>query len=241
MSFVIALCVPKGIVMAADSLSTKFAEKQKGKPQIVDSALTYKLFLTSSRIGIGTFAAADVKGVCIGNYIKSFIDECLVGVERQIDEVPDEILKYFRALPAPPDTGFFIAGYKKAKNVCRPHLWRVSIKQGKERVNSDCCPYAYDVGGEADIFQRLTEQAQIYDKKLGKFKPVRDYGIDWDRLGLEGTIKFATFAVKVTSHFMHFQRRDKTIGGPIDVLVIKPDKARWVKRKGLAGEKEKNP
>jgi len=32
---------------------------------------------------------------------------------------------------------------------------------------------------------------------------------------------------------MRFQTREKTVGGPVDVLVIKPDRAFWVARKEL--------
>lgn len=240
MSFVITICHPEGIIMASDSQSTAYIKKEDGSEQMINYAWTYKLFLAPSKVGIGTYAEAHVQGTPVATYIESFINDRLSNSDYQVDEVPDKILKYFRALPGPPDTGFLIAGYKKANDSCQPHLWKVSVKQGKKRLNSECSPYMLYAEGVMDIYQRLIEQVQIYDKKLQKFKPACDYEIDWDRLGFEGAIEFATFAVKVTSDTMQFQRRDKTVGGPIDVLVIKPDKAFWAERKELTGEKENN-
>jgi len=34
---------------------------------------------------------------------------------------------------------------------------------------------------------------------------------------------------------MRFQARPKNVGGPIDVLLLTPEEARWIQRKELSG------
>ena len=50
---------------------------------------------------------------------------------------------------------------------------------------------------------------------------------------LQDAIDYAVYAVKVTIDTIRFQPRAKTVGGPIDVLVIKPQDALWVQMKKL--------
>ena len=59
------------------------------------------------------------------------------------------------------------------------------------------------------------------------------YGIPFEMFTLQDAIDFAIYAIKTTADTMRFQLRNKTVGGPIDVLVIKPSEAFWVKRKEL--------
>jgi len=136
MSFIITIYVREGIVMASDSRLTLNVTRQEGDKQIVQVAVgqsdsNYKTFLTSNNIGISTFGAADVQGVPIAGYIESFINEHLAQGDYTVDQIPQEILNYFRDFPKPPDTGFIIAGYKTVKNVPEQHVWEVIIKTGK--------------------------------------------------------------------------------------------------------------
>ena len=55
----------------------------------------------------------------------------------------------------------------------------------------------------------------------------------WEFFTLQDSIDFAEYAIKTTIDAMKFQRRVKTVGGPIDVLVIKPTGAQWISRKEL--------
>jgi len=50
---------------------------------------------------------------------------------------------------------------------------------------------------------------------------------------LQDAIDFAVYGIHTTINTMRFQMRVKSVGGPIDVLVIKPDEAFWVQRKEL--------
>ena len=42
---------------------------------------------------------------------------------------------------------------------------------------------------------------------------------------LQDAVDFGVYAVKTTIDTMRFQQKEKTVGGPIDVLVIQPHQA----------------
>ncbi len=69
------------------------------------------------------------------------------------------------------------------------------------------------------------------DGKLGQ--PLPYFQIPYQFFTLQDAIDFCVFAVRSTTDAIKFQPRPKTVGGPIDVLVIKPDEAFWVQRKEL--------
>ncbi len=61
-----------------------------------------------------------------------------------------------------------------------------------------------------------------------------DLEVAWEFFTLQDGIDFATYAIKTTIDTMRFQSVPKTVGGPIDILVVKPDEgARWIARKDL--------
>lgn len=57
--------------------------------------------------------------------------------------------------------------------------------------------------------------------------------IAWNLMTLQDGIDFAEYAIKTTIDTMKFQIASKTVGGPIDILVIKPNGAQWIQRKEL--------
>jgi hypothetical protein len=237
MSFIITLYVREGIVLASDSRLTLNAERREKDKKIVQfsvgqSDTNYKTFLTSNYIGISTYGAAAVQNVPIGGYIESFINEHLAKSDYTVDRVPQEILSYFRNLAKPPDTGFIIAGYKTTKNVAEQHIWEVIVKKEKvTRLNKPDIQGA-SWRGETDILTRLIQPVGLQNKS-GNFQQLPYHKIHWGFFSLQDAIDYAIYAVKVTIDTMRFHPRPKTVGGSIDVLVIKPGEAFWVQRKKL--------
>ena len=61
-----------------------------------------------------------------------------------------------------------------------------------------------------------------------------DLEVAWEFFTLQDGVDFATYAIKTTIDTMRFQSVPKTVGGPIDILVIKPDEGvEWIARKEL--------
>jgi hypothetical protein len=109
----------------------------------------------------------------------------------------------------------------------------VSIETGEQvQVNS-----TGDKGvlwdGEGDIMFRLLQP--VYRKTdKGEFVALDNPDIAFQYFTLQDAIDFGVYAVRSTVDTIRFiASRSKTVGGPIDVLVIKPREAFWVQRKTL--------
>ena len=59
------------------------------------------------------------------------------------------------------------------------------------------------------------------------------YSLALQHWTLQDAIEFAEFVINATINSMRFQKRPKTVGGPIDILVLKPEESFWIKRKEL--------
>lgn len=238
MSFIITVFVREGIVMASDSRMTLNVTQQQTESvqatirlAVGQSDASYKTFLAPNNIGISTYGAADVQGTPIAGYIEAFMRERLGDGNHTVDEVPPLLLDYCReVLPSQPDTGFHVAGYTTENNRRVQQVWQVHIKSGEIRQTNN--GQGANWSGEADILTRLLQPVWTKDAS-GAFKPLPNYGIPWQFFTLQDAIDFAVYALRTTIDSLRFQPRAKTVGGPIDVLVIKPDDAFWVRRKQL--------
>jgi 20S proteasome alpha/beta subunit len=231
MSFIITLYVREGIVMAADSRLTV-------NNTIQQSDSNNKLFLVPGNVGISTCGQADIEGVPIAGYIESFINEKLTGEQVDIDIVPGLVMDYFRSMTEPPAAIFHIAGYKTENGRSIQRVYIVNIKAEQISRNNIPDSTGNEVqgatwGGETDVLIRLVQQLYIKDQK-GNFQPLRNSQILWGYFTLQDAIDYAVFAVRTTIDSIRFQTRPKTVGGQIDVLVIKPKEAFWIQKKKLS-------
>jgi hypothetical protein len=231
-SFIITLYVREGIVMASDSRMTLNTTHNQGPNQIVQMAVgqsdtNYKTFRALDRFGISTYGAADIKGVPIAGFIQTFIREVDEGSE--VDEVPPLLLEHFKALPSPPATWFHVAGYKGEEQ----HLWLVDVAADKtERLNPTDLQGA-SWGGESDTLSRLIQPVGELDEN-GNLKQALPYHqIPWGFFTLQDAIDFVRYAVQATIDSIRFKPRAKTVGGPVDILVVRPNEATWIQRKEL--------
>lgn len=241
MSLIITLYTREGIVMASDSRLTlrtsreQATEKEKKivrQMAVAQSDSIYKTFLTPQGVGISTYGAAEIKGMPIAGYLESFITEELSGEEVTLDQVPHIIKEYFSNLDKNLNVGFHIAGYRKKDKYYQQQVWRVDIARGEiVKINQEDQPGA-SWAGEGDIISRLLKRVSIHDDD-GKDKKLPHYPIPYGYFTLQDAIDFAIYAIRTTIESLRFQPRPKTVGGPIDVLVIKPEESFWVKRKEL--------
>lgn len=237
MSFVITMYVREGIVLASDSRLTLNNATQQGTNQIVQMAVgqsdsNYKTFL-ADRIGISTFGAADVQGVPLGGHIESFIHDHLVGKGIDVDDVPKKLLEYFARFQPAPSTQFHVAGYSTLSGSSVQRIWDVNVASGTiNLLNGPGLPGA-SWGGEGDILQRLLLPMASLNSAGQQEAVLPQHHIPWQFFTLQDAIDFCIFAVQSTIDAIRFQPRPKTVGGPIDVLVIKPNEALWVQRKEL--------
>ncbi len=238
MSLVIVMYVREGIVMASDSRLTLDTTREQDDKRLVRmnvslSDASYKTFLAPNNVGISTFGAADIKGVPIAGYIESFIHEQLADGRAEVDTVPAKLVAYFDKFEPPPATQFFVAGYKAINGQQQQHIWQVTVQKDEARqLNPPGC-YGANWGGDADILSRLVQPLAEVDKEGQVRGMLPFFQIPYQFFTLQDAIDFCVFAVRSTIDAIRFQPRPKTVGGPIDVLVIKPGEAFWVQRKQL--------
>lgn len=233
MSFIITIHVGEGFVMASDSRITFATTEQtdSGK-QVVRhgthiSDTTYKTFLTSANVGISTCGDSSLNGQLIVGFIERYINS---HKEENVDEIKDSIRSYFRALKSDLNTTFIIVGYVKDKDGRdQPKCYKVNIAEDSVQDFSDISA-VWD--GEKSVISRLTSTLYIKQSDDTYIKHSEN-DILWNYFTLQDAIDFARYAVQVTIDTMKFQRTVKTVGGPIDILVIQSSGGRWINRKEL--------
>jgi hypothetical protein len=246
MSFVIAVYVPEGIVMASDSrqsvtIEGKNPEGTTFKVETVNSDAIIKTFpLEKHQIGVSNFGQDLLGGVPIASHIKRFIEEELTPRD-DVTTVPRKLVDYFRKSFATADAGFHIAGYRKEGKVSVPYVYSCHVSRNiVERRNTKpdgSLAHGATWSGQGDILSSILIPVTIKDEQ-GNDKVVRSPApIIWDAMSLQDAIDFSIYAIRTTIDTMRFQARPKNVGGPIDVLVLTPDEARWIQRKELHGGK----
>ena len=235
MSFIIGIHVQEGLVFASDSRTTYTTTTIKdGKESkqlgvhITDT--TYKTFLTKLNVGISVCGDASINGKPIAGYIEEFISAHQTdGVE----VIKDSIIPYFDNINPTLNTDFIIGGYITKENGAKEQkLYRVSTATKRiAEENTTAQGAIWD--GETDVLSRLITTVYAKSEKGDKYTPYVKHEILWNYLTLQDAIDFARFAVRTTIDTMSFQKRVKTVGGPIDILVIKPNESYWISRKEL--------
>lgn len=239
MSLIVTTSVREGIVMASDSRLTLSFRSQEGENQITNVAVAgtdsvRKTFLTDCGVGISAYGAADIDGVPITGFIDAFIRELRESAGENVTPkaVADRLLEHFRGLVAVPDTGFHVAGYESYGPEARPKVYRVLVAQNSVSQVNESSEYEGIWDGESDVLFRLTQVLYVSGDG-GSFQPVPQHPIHISYFTLQDAIDFCLYAVQVTRDTMRFQTRAKTVGGPVDVLVITPEGGRWVSQKTI--------
>ena len=238
MSLIITLHGRDGIVMASDSRITFKNTVQRNGQDVLQFGIsqtdtTYKTFLGHSGFGISTFGDATINGAPISGYIEEFLNKAKAA-DTQLEDIPDSLLDFFQHTPVIPDTGFHVAGYVSTSSGPVQRIWRCFC-HGKSVL--DTVPAIQETGalwnGEQDILTRLLNDSLHIDNGNGKLEALVHFGVPFQMFTLQDMIDFAVYAIRATADTMRFQMRSKTVGGPVDVLVIKPTESFWISRKEL--------
>lgn len=82
--------------------------------------------------------------------------------------------------------------------------------------------YGMIYNGQIDILESILNSKVAY--------------ILWEEMTLRDAIDFSIYAIRTTIETMRLQDRPQTVGGPIDVLLISPEEAKFIQNKELQGE-----
>ena len=239
MSLIMTVYVREGLVMAADSRLTLNYPRvlPNGINQllsITSSDSAKKLFLAPNNVGIATCGVADIGGVPVAGFVESFIVEKLKGNQLDVVKVCDELKVYFQSLSVLPGTIFQVSGYISTDDRLEQAVFNVDPAPGTiVRMNISGQQGAC-WNGEVDVLQRLYNNVLL--SQPGTSPPVQmpSFGIPFEFFTLQDAIDFAVSGIRSTIETLRFQQREKTVGGPIDVLIILPDSSQWVAQKVIA-------
>lgn len=223
-SLITTIFIPEGIVMASDSRATNFLN---GKiiPTFTDTAT--KLFLLEKhKIGISVCGQGILMDFPISSHIEKFIEKELTA-DDDIITVTKKLLNYFKNISTSnEDISFHVAGYKKENKVSVPYVYYLKIKDNlikRKNMYSDVSKnYGIIYSGKVDILESLLSSEVTF--------------ILWEEMTLQDAIDFSIHAIRTTIDTMRFQDRPKTVGGPIDVLLISSEEAKFIQKKEVQGE-----
>jgi len=238
MSFIIAVYVGEGIVLASDSRTTYQSMETLPDNQIVRhlgihaTNTTDKTFVCPNKFGISTCGDASISGMPITSYIQSFIRE-KINTDTKADEMPKMLIDYFRNFDPIPNTVFLVAGYDEVEGIFKQVIYRVVVADNHiEKIDTDTQGASWN--GETAVLTRLLQPVGLKNAD-GSYTPLPDQEVLWNFFTLQDAVDFAKYAVETTIGTMRFQKVVKTVGNPIDILVIQPKKDPfWINKKELS-------
>lgn len=235
MSLIICVYVEEGIVLASDSrTSYNKLNENINFIGVHSTNTTNKTFLCPNNSGISTCGDASIQGKPISGYIESFIREKITS-DTNIENMPKLIKDYFKKLESNLNTVFIIAGYKKENEKYTQKIYRIRTNIEKIETIDTTAGQGALWDGEILTLTKLLTPVYNKDNQTGEFKPFPVPEFAWNYYTLQDAIDFAKYGIKTTMDTMRFQTVPETVGGPIDILVIKPEAAKWLSKKELKG------
>ena len=242
MSLIVTVWCPEGIVMASDSRSTYTARKTQRDNEgtrIECSQLgthftdtTYKTFrFRNGRIGVSTCGDGKVGDKRVTQFVEEVFNTFDEEKEVTVEEMSKKLHEALKAAHALVSISFIVAGYD-SKEDWVPKMWKVSqdsISGGEEKG------FGATWDGEWNVLSRLFASLFIKretDKGV-QYIPHPENPVLWNFFTLQDAVDFAEHAIRTTIETMRFQECVKTVGGPIDILVLKPSGGQWIARKEL--------
>jgi hypothetical protein len=229
MSLIITVKVREGIVMSSDSrITLNMPQPGQVGPQVNNLSIGIsdshrKLFVTSNGVGISTCGDASIAGAPIAGFVDSFITSINAN-QSNPNQTAHALLVFFRAINQNLLTIFHVSGYNQNSS----EIWSVDIQNNQ--VTQINMPIFY--GGESDVISRLFQQVAQLDTN-GNWQPLPSYSLTVDFFTLQDAIDFCIYATRTTIDTIRFQGRGRTVGGPIDILVIRQNGYEWVSQKKL--------
>jgi hypothetical protein len=241
MSLAISIYVPAGIVMAADSrvTGTLTREEEQVSPesglktvriqqQLAFSDNAQKLIaLDEAGVGISCFDSVIIEGQAIETHIQEFDMVERPRPTESVEAITSRLIGYFKDRFPEVSVGFHVAGYRLQGDRQTPQVYscHTQVEPVPVRRNANeqgKVVYGITRSGETTITNR------IIDPNSTPY---------FDAMPLQDAIDYALFLIRTTTEALRFEPRYAAVGGPIDVLVITPNRMQFVQRKELRGER----
>lgn len=235
MSFLIAVYVNEGIVLASDRRTTYNNTKTENgmivsRIGIHTTNSTDKTFLCPNGSGISTCGEASVQGQPIAGFIQEMI-RSRIDSHCDVENIPGIIIDYFNSLPCVPNTNFIVAGYHNTNEGKEQSLYKVRLKTAEIiPINTSNQGASWD--GEILPLTRLLQNIAVKNTD-GTYTDLPNEEILWNYFTLQDAVDFARYAVETTIQTMRFKNVVETVGGEVDVLIITPDETKWLQKAEL--------
>lgn len=236
MSFLIAVHVNEGIVLASDRRTTYTNTQIKGTKtvqrigvHVTDS--TDKTFLCPNGAGISTCGDAAMLGQPLTGFIRELI-RTKITRDTKTSEIPEIILNYFESFEKRPESQFIIAGYEETQKGLEQLIYSVALKNSQikqEKTDVQGAMWA----GEILTMTKLFGTSAV-KKPDGRYADLPPEEVAWKYFTLQDAVDFARYAVETTIQTMHFKNVVETVGGRVDILVITPEETKWLAKEELS-------
>lgn len=226
MTLLIAVYVPAGIALAADSRLTRTVIQkttsgeetvQQQSLMVLSDASNKLVELRRVECAVGLYDNALLEGQPIDAHIKRFEEERLVDGD-DVETTAQKLHDYLRTTFDAARVGFYVAGYRVEDRVSVPHLYVGHTKKELLRPNLNGGKIVYGVSraGDNEVANRLIRQESL---------PA------FDAMPLQDAVDYAVHLIRATIDTLRFEPRHPTVGGPIDVMTVTPDGCSWVRKK----------
>ncbi len=235
MSFLIAVHVNEGIVLASDRRTTYTNTQSVNgirveKIGIHTTNSTDKTFTCPNGTGISTCGDATLLGKPITGFIKDMI-RSRIDKNCDVESVPGIIVDCFNQLPYVPNTSFIVAGYQDTHEGKKQRIYIVRVKTREiNPINTSNQGASWE--GEILPLTRLLQNVAVKNGD-GTYADLPFEEILWEYFTLQDAIDFARYAVETTIQTMRFKNVVETVGGDVDILVITPDETKWLQKAEL--------
>ena len=236
MSFLIAVHVNEGIVLASDRRVTYTNTQTIGtitvqRIGIHSTNSTNKTFACPNGAGIATCGDASLEGKPITGFIQEMI-RTKIGKETPVENIPQIIVDYFNALSTVPDTHFIVAGYSMEEAEKKQLIYKINVKTKTiEQQNTSSQGATWD--GEIATLTRLIQNVAVKDMN-GNYIDLPFEDILWSYFTLQDAVDFARYAVETTIQTMRFKNVIETVGGKVDILIITPEETKWLQKEEIS-------
>lgn len=234
MSFLIAVFVNEGIVLASDRRTT-YTNTQQLDNLIVKrigihtTDSTDKTFICPNGAGLSCCGETSLREKPITGFINDLI-RTKINEDCHVENMPQIIIDYFNNFPEIPNTEFVVAGYDTLNGQKVQKIYKLNVKT-KKIVPIDTSSQGATWSGETMTLTRLIQNVAI--KKDDIYEDLPSEEILWNYFTLQDAIDFARYAVETTIQTMRFKNVVETVGGSVDVLVITPDRTIWLQKESL--------
>lgn len=263
MSLIVSVYVNEGIVMASDSRTTANVISSVNNKILNNnfpiSDTAYKTFLCPNNCGISTCGNAGYNNAPIAGFIETFISEKISSYTK-ISNIPQMLIDFFNSINKTLITIFQVCGYEQVDGKFKQKIFRVRTgpKPTIDEISADNNNQGAIWDGETLYLSKLLKSeimtpngvyannVEIYNAQGEKITIKNAYVLDrdsinaypdlniaWQYMTLQDAVDFAKFAIETTIKTMKFASVNKTVGGDIDILIIKPNQTKWLSHKKL--------